>query len=140
MSGAFTRYGPVEELLAHEDDRYMIMNAGDELTVRFNASRLPPLPAGWRRDYVLYTDGWVKDADLHTAFSQSVEPLPYHGMPAYTAAESRGFPVPKEELLTRVHTRKTTDKLFRDALRQPDSFLIYLQELDLSEQRAWSSP
>ncbi|MCP3956713.1 MAG: tetratricopeptide repeat protein [bacterium] len=110
LRGAYTRYGPVSELLSAEDDRYVVMNAGDEMTVTFDASGLPPLPPGWRRDYVLYTDGWVKDGDLHTAFSQTVEPLPYHGMTGYPgrvrAASGRSS----------YRTRIVTDRPFVEAL------------------------
>ncbi|MGB6995290.1 MAG: hypothetical protein WBG00_18855, partial [Thermoanaerobaculia bacterium] len=66
MIGPFTRYGSVEELLQVADDRYVVMNAGDEMTVRFDAMKLPLLPPGWRRDFILSTDGWVKDGDLNT--------------------------------------------------------------------------
>ena len=60
----------------------MIMGSGDEVTLRFNASDLPPLPTGWKRDFLLLVDGWAKDADANTAFSQSVLPLPFHAMSA----------------------------------------------------------
>jgi tetratricopeptide (TPR) repeat protein len=83
MAGAHTRYGEVTELVLHEDDRTVVMSPGDELTLRYSAAGLPPLPAGWTRDWVLYTDGWVKDADLHTTASQTVEPLPFHAMRGY---------------------------------------------------------
>ncbi|MCI0457774.1 MAG: hypothetical protein L0Z62_12455, partial [Gemmataceae bacterium] len=45
------------------DDRFVIMGAGDALTVRFDATECPPLPAGWRRDFLLFLDGWAKDRD-----------------------------------------------------------------------------
>src|SRR6201999_1323272 len=45
LSGYYTRYGDVRELLAGIDDRYVIMNAGDELALRFPES--PPPLAGW---------------------------------------------------------------------------------------------
>ena len=45
------------------------MNAGDELRLRF-AEGAPP--AGWRRDFVLIGDGWEKDGDYNTGFSQTV--------------------------------------------------------------------
>ena len=111
MRGTFTRYGPVAELLADEDDRYVVMNAGDEMTILFDSPPLPDPPRGWRRDYVLYTDGWVKDADLHTAFSQTVEPWPFHGMTAYPP-ESEYRPDGSEYL-----TRVLSDGPFRDALK-----------------------
>jgi hypothetical protein len=123
MQGRFTRYGPVTELLAAEDDRYAVMNAGDELTVRFGVSALPPLPPGWRRDFVLYTDGWVKDGDLHTAFSRTVEPLPYHGMSAYPDRPRHRYPETPEhrEYLSTYQTREVTDRPFRELLEAPAS-------------------
>jgi len=37
LEGYYTRYGDVGELLESVDDRYVIMNAGDELRLRFAA-------------------------------------------------------------------------------------------------------
>ena len=76
LVGYHTRFGDVRELLAEVEDRYVIMNAGDELRLRFEAP--PDPPAGWRRDFVLVTDGWVKDGDFNTAHSKTVGPLPSH--------------------------------------------------------------
>ena len=119
MAGSFTRFGPVGELLTETDDRYVVMNAGDELTIRFSAARLPELAGGWRRDWVLYTDGWVKDGDLNTAFSQTVAPLPYHGMAAYPDQPAHRYPddPAHREFLERYQTREVTAGPFRDALR-----------------------
>jgi hypothetical protein len=114
MRGSFTRYGSVVELLEAEDDDYVVMNAGDELTLVFDASVLPDLPEGWRREYVLYSDGWVKDADLHTVFSQTVEPLPFHGMEGYPAVDG------KTANASRYQTRIVSDVPFRDALKAVD--------------------
>ena len=36
--------------------------------------------------------GWAKDADANTAFSQTVEPLPFHGMSAYPYRADEHFP------------------------------------------------
>jgi hypothetical protein len=63
------------------DDRYVIMNAGDELRLEF--AERPAAPSGWRRDFVLIGDGWEKDGDFNTEFSQTVLPLPSHARPAY---------------------------------------------------------
>lgn len=82
LEGYYTRYGDVRELLASVDDRYVIMNAGDELRLRFNA---PPAPKfGFVRDYVLIGDGWVKDGDYNTTFSKTVLPLPQHSSSDYS--------------------------------------------------------
>jgi tetratricopeptide (TPR) repeat protein len=90
--GLYTRYGDVQPLLAEVDDRMVIMGSGDEIRLRFDARGLPPLPAGWRRDFLLKVDGWAKDADANTAFSQSVEPLPFHAMSRYPYPVAEHFP------------------------------------------------
>jgi hypothetical protein len=74
----------VKELLSSTDDRYVIMNAGDELRLSFAAPSPPP--SGWARDFVLIGDGWVKDGDYNTSFSKTVLPLPAHGRPEYTGS------------------------------------------------------
>jgi tetratricopeptide (TPR) repeat protein len=81
LVGYHTRFGEVGELLAGVDDRYVIMNAGDELRLEFPERASPP--QGWRRDFVLIGDGWEKDGDYNTGFSQTVLPLPSHAQPAY---------------------------------------------------------
>ncbi len=99
--GLYTRYGDVQPLLSAIDDRLVIMGSGDELRLRFDAAPLPPLPSGWRRDFLLTVDGWAKDADANTAFSQTVEPLPYHGMPRYPYAAPDSYPTDGEHALYR---------------------------------------
>jgi hypothetical protein len=90
--GNYTRYGAVDDLLRQPDDRMVIMGSGDEIRMRFPATGLPALPAGWRRDYLLLVDGWAKDADANTAFSQSVLPLPFHAMSRYPYPANEHFP------------------------------------------------
>jgi FG-GAP-like repeat/Tetratricopeptide repeat len=90
--GRYTRYGDVQSLVGRTDDRLVIMGSGDELRLRFDASALPELKPDWRRDFLLFVDGWAKDGDANTAYSQSVEPLPYHGMPQYPYAAPDSFP------------------------------------------------
>jgi tetratricopeptide (TPR) repeat protein len=86
LVGYYTRFGNVNALLAGVDDRYVIMNAGDELRLRFEEQ--PPPPAGWRRDFVLIGDGWEKDGDYNTGYSETVLPLPSHSRPDYGAPVS----------------------------------------------------
>jgi hypothetical protein len=71
---------------------YVIMGPGDEATIQFDASSASALPPGWKRDFLLYTDGWIKDSDLNTAFGTTVEPLPYHGARAYPFAPGDAYP------------------------------------------------
>jgi tetratricopeptide (TPR) repeat protein len=81
LTGFHTRFGSVNALLLGVDDRYVIMNAGDEMRLTFPEQ--PPPGAGWRRDFVLIGDGWEKDGDYNTGFSQTVLPLPSHDRSAY---------------------------------------------------------
>ena len=92
LAGYYTRYGDVNPLLQEVDDMYVILNAGDEITVEFDAARLPALKPGWVRDFILYSDGWDKDGDINTLTSQTVEPLPFHGMSAYPYPDTEHYP------------------------------------------------
>ena len=94
--GRYTRFGEVTELLHRPDDRMVIMGSGDELQLSFEAAALPALPPGWTRDFLLLVDGWAKDGDANTAFSQTVEPLPFHGMSAYPYPRHERFPTSPE--------------------------------------------
>ncbi len=119
LVGYYTRYGDVRELLAHVDDRYVIMNSGDEMTFRF-AEQTPP-PAGWVRDYIITGDGWIKDGDYNSTFGKTVLPLPYHAKNQYTTPPGRL----EDEWVYRhhsqdwetYHTRYVTPEVFKNALR-----------------------
>lgn len=90
--GSYTRYGDVRELVQDADDRFVIMGAGDELQLRFPATGLPALAPGQRRDFLLLVDGWAKDSDANTAFSQNVEPSPFHAMSRYPYPAAEHYP------------------------------------------------
>ena len=90
--GLYTRYGDVLPLLGSVDDKLLVMGSGDEVALDFDAARLPALPQGWRRDWLLKVDGWAKDRDANTAYSQTVEPLPFHGMSSYPYPAAEHFP------------------------------------------------
>ncbi|MFQ5448154.1 MAG: CRTAC1 family protein, partial [Saprospiraceae bacterium] len=92
LIGNYTRFGEVAPLLATADDKLVIMNSGDEMTVSFDATQLPPLKAGWERDFLIYSEGWIKDGDLNTAHSKTVEPLPFHGMTRYPYGGDEAYP------------------------------------------------
>jgi len=96
IEGAFTRFGDVLPLLRNPDDMYVIMGLGDEATVQFDATSASTLPAGWKRDFLLYTDGWIKDSDLNTAFGNTVGPLPFHRMKEYPYAPGDSYPTDAE--------------------------------------------
>jgi hypothetical protein len=90
--GLYTRLGDTLPLVTAIDDRFVIFGAGDALTVRFDASALPPLPDGWRRDYLVFLDGWAKDRDPNTLDALYVEPLPFHGMSGFPYGPDERFP------------------------------------------------
>jgi Flp pilus assembly protein TadD len=90
--GNYTRMGDVTELVKGVDDRYVILGSGEEIAAEFDAARLPALPAGWKRDYFFYANGFVKDMDWWDAAPFTVAPLPFHGMNAYPYGEREQFP------------------------------------------------
>lgn len=96
MSGRYTRYGEVGELLESSDDRSVILAPGDEIALEFDASHLPPPPAGWQRTIFLESHGWDKDADRNTFAGDRVEPLPFHAMSGYPYGPGESFPNTEE--------------------------------------------
>jgi hypothetical protein len=89
----------------------VVMGSGDELKLRFRATGLPELPVGWKRDFLLLVDGWAKDADANTAFSQSVLPLPFHAMSRYPYPAGERYPDDE------AHRTYAREYLTRPALR-----------------------
>ena len=90
--GRYTRYGEVGELLAEADDRSVILAAGDEMALVFDASELPPPAPGMRRSLFLESHGWDKDADRNTWEAERMEPLPFRAMTGYPYGEGERFP------------------------------------------------
>jgi Flp pilus assembly protein TadD len=91
-SGLYTRFGRVDNLLRDVDDQLVIMGSGDEVRLQFPLAGLQAPPAGMTRDFLLKVDGWAKDRDPNTAFSSTVQPLPFHGMSQYPYPASEHFP------------------------------------------------
>jgi Tfp pilus assembly protein PilF len=118
LRGYHTRFGDVGELLKEVDDRYVIMNAGDELAMRFPEA--PAVTLGSVRDFVLVGDGWEKDGDFNTSFSRTVLPLPTHASARYATAPTRleDDPVFREHHrdFEEYHTRWVSPEAVRDAL------------------------
>jgi tetratricopeptide (TPR) repeat protein len=88
--GLYTRYGAVDNLLRDVDDQLVIMGSGDEVRLQFPVAAAPT--AGMTRDFLLKVDGWAKDRDPNTAFSSTVQPLPFHEMSQYPYPASEHFP------------------------------------------------
>jgi Tfp pilus assembly protein PilF len=123
LIGYYTRFGDVRELLKKTDDRYVIMNSGDEMSLRFDEQ--PPPAAGLVRDFIIMGDGWIKDGDYNSTFSKTVLPLPYHAQREYNTPPGRL----EDEWAYRnhpddwqnFHTRYVTPDVFNNALRdQPE--------------------
>jgi hypothetical protein len=119
LIGYYTRYGDVRELLQQADDRYVIVNSGDEMALRF--AEQPPPRAGWLRDFVILGDGWIKDGDYNSTFSKTVLPLPYHAKREYNTPPGRledewAYRQHPEDWQT-YHTRYVTPDEFKNALR-----------------------
>ena len=119
LTGNYTRYGNVLPLLQKADDKYIIADGGDELTINFDAMHLTPLPKGWTRDFLIYSEGWVKDGDLNTAYGQTVAPLPFHAMPSYPYGKNSMYPSDKahREYQQKYNTRKVTTNEFKNAIK-----------------------
>ncbi len=119
LEGYYTRFGDVLPLLSGIDDRYVIMNSGDELSLRFPEQAAPA--SGMVRDYVLIGDGWVKDGNFNTAFPTTVIPLPDHNMHDYVRppATLEDDPVYRRHAddWKTYHTRYVHPGAFLDALK-----------------------
>ena len=103
--GFYTRYGDVTPLLGTADDRFAIFGAGEETSLEFDATALPPLPQGWTRDYLFYVRGYVKDMDFYAAHAQTVAPLPFSDMGRYPYLEKVRYPAKNHEYLLEWNTR-----------------------------------
>lgn len=90
--GSYTHYGDVTPLLKAIDDHYVIFGSGEEIDAEFSGATLPSLPAGWKRDYFFYANGFVKDMDFYEASPFTVAQVPFHGMSAYPYPASEHYP------------------------------------------------
>jgi tetratricopeptide (TPR) repeat protein len=90
--GLYTRYGDITPLLQAIDNRYVIFGTGEEIDAEFSESALPPLPAGWTRDYFFYANGFVKDMDYWEASPFTVGPMPFHTMSRYPYPAAEHYP------------------------------------------------
>ena len=101
LKGAYTRYGPVAELLRAFDDQYVLVGPGDEIAVKFDGSKLPAPSHGMTRSFVLVSHAYCKDMDLYTATPQTLEPLPFHGMSRYPYPATEEYPKTEKHRLFR---------------------------------------
>jgi hypothetical protein len=117
MAGMYTAYGDVAALLTAADDRYAVFKGGDAIRIGYDASRLPPVPAGWERDWLVVLDGWEKDGDKNTVAGQTVNPLPFHGQDDSRYGDAQAEPAALRELREKWLTRREGPEKFRDWVR-----------------------
>lgn len=119
--GWCTRYGDVSELVASRDEGLALINAGDELSLKFTAGAVPPKPAGSVREFFLYVDGWDKDSDFHVTAGAHVEPLPFHGMRDQDYGREQRPRFASDELHRRYNTRWVEARVLRQTARHATS-------------------
>jgi tetratricopeptide (TPR) repeat protein len=118
-AGWCTRYGDVSELISARDEGLLIMNGGDELTLKFAAHQLPPRPDGCIREFFFYSDGWDKDSDFHVAAGTTVEPLPWHGMDDQLYGRQPRPKFPSDALHHKYNTRWVGEKTLSRSKLKP---------------------
>jgi tetratricopeptide (TPR) repeat protein len=110
--GDYTRLGDVRELLLAPDDMYVVTRNGDEMQIDFDARRLPALPKGWKRTFLVYADGFGKDMDINSARPETIGELPFHGMKSYPYSPADRYPMTErhQEYLLRYNTRTVNEQ------------------------------
>jgi len=116
--GWCTRYGDVLELIAARDEALVLMNGGDELTLKFLANSLPPKSESSVREFFLYADGWDKDSDFHVARGTTVEPLPFHGMDDQLYGKMKRPEFPSDTLHKKYNTRWVEGRVLKQAAKR----------------------
>lgn len=86
------------QYLQDSDNQYVILKPGDEIALTFRAEEVPPPPSGWHRDYILFTNGWIKEGEINGVTAQTVEPLPFHRMKKYPYRKDESNPYDEEHL------------------------------------------
>jgi Tfp pilus assembly protein PilF len=122
MTGRYTREGDVRELLLKSDDMFVVSRPGDEISLSFNASALPPLPAGWTRTFLLYADGYSKEMDINSASPDRLTPLPFHGMTRYPYSWPEHYPLTDER---RRYIEKYNTRIVTAPVPSIGSFLVH---------------
>jgi cytochrome c-type biogenesis protein CcmH/NrfG len=131
MTGFYTREGDVKELLIKSDEMFVIARPGDEISLFFDASQLRPLPVGWMRTFLLYSDGYSKEMDINSASPDQVGPLPFHRMSRYPYSAPESYPLTPErqKYIEQYNTRSVvapvasldTELLLRSMTTRPNS-------------------
>jgi tetratricopeptide (TPR) repeat protein len=76
LTGYYTRFGHIEELVSRTDDAVATIGPGEAAQLQFDTTT-DAIPPGWTRRFVLEVNGWCKDTDLFTKDGETVEPIPH---------------------------------------------------------------
>lgn len=99
--GRATRYGDVRPLLNEHDDEFVVLVAGDQVGLEFEArsgtgtepsrddAGQDASSAATRTTYFLRVTGWAKEGSFHNLTGRWIEPLPYRGMVSYPPSVER---------------------------------------------------
>ncbi|MDP8260134.1 MAG: hypothetical protein P9L96_03925, partial [Candidatus Gygaella obscura] len=118
--GAYTRYGDVASLLQEADDKFVVMTTGDELALGFSDKDVPDLKPGYKRSYLLYSNGYYKRFIFPDNPSNKVGQLPFSGMSTYPYPATESYPDSKtyqdyiENYNTRIATEDTHHSMYVD--------------------------
>jgi hypothetical protein len=112
VTGNFTKYGDVTQLLLNADDMFVIGMQGDQVSLQFPTANLAPLEDGMERDYFLFVACWFKDppGNWGYGFDFTVDPLPFQNMSGfpYPATESYPYDSAHLQYLREYNTRERT--------------------------------
>ncbi|MDQ2921678.1 MAG: hypothetical protein M3R52_08750 [Acidobacteriota bacterium] len=118
--------------LLKSDDMFVISRPGEEIGLSFDARKLPPLPAGWARTFLLYSDGFSKEMDINSASPDQVSPLPFHGMTRYPYPDTEAYPMTAAR---RAYIDRYNTRLVRAEVPSIDSVLTRNSILRRTSQR-----
>jgi hypothetical protein len=127
--GKFTRFGNVLPLVKEVDDKLVVMDTGDELTVSFKA--LPPPAQGMTRSYVLKPWAYHK----YKGNSSQVEPMPFRNMSMYPYSPGE-YPTELNKYIDEWNTRVHSSDSVKEA--QKPGFLERIR-LSVSKLFNWLS-
>jgi hypothetical protein len=112
VTGNFTRYGDVTQLLSTEDDMFVIGMQGDQVSLKFPTASIVPLEDGMERDFFLFVACWFKDppGNWGYGFDFTVGPMPFRNMTGfpYSDIESYPYDVMHMQYLREYNTRVRT--------------------------------
>ncbi|MFH1221920.1 MAG: right-handed parallel beta-helix repeat-containing protein [Candidatus Micrarchaeota archaeon] len=90
MYGNFTKYGDVKPLLGAADDKFAVMRHGDEVELEF--SDIAPKPGMDRHVFLQADVMYAIKYSVKGYVSDSIEPMPFHGMSQYPYGINESYP------------------------------------------------